>query len=445
MISRENRNLFLASLGACLEYFDFSVYVFVAASVGLAFFPPGASPWLKQVQVFGIYALGYLVRPIAGIIIAHYADRIGRKKLFIFTVLLMSIPTFAMGLLPTYATIGWVAPALLLLLRILQGCAVGGELPGAAVFVSEHAARGRLGFSGGVFQAMTNCGLLMGTFAALLARQIAELDPSWSSLSWRLPFLFGGAFGLVAAYLRRSLSETPMFEEIRKSRQIARGMPLGTILRQYRMQCLFALTAVFVFSATSGVYFQFLPTYLISQMHFNPNLAFTANTLGVAVFILAMPAWGSLRDRFGIARTLGAATLANAGIAIWFFHLLPTLAPDSTGLIYAMIVVGLGAGCMHAIIPSMIASLFPTAIRQSGFAFPYSIGTAIFTGLTPLVLAWLSRDLGLDAPLYQYLLGCIAALVVMATIRFMPQYLGQDAIDLPAATPIEADGLKANS
>ncbi len=130
MLSKENRNLFLASLGACLEYFEFSVYVFVAVSISLAFFPPGASSWVKQVQVFGIFALGYMVPPIAGIIIAHYADRIGCKKLFIFTVLLMSIPTFAMGMLPTYAMVGWMAPAMLLFLRVLQGCAVEGELPG---------------------------------------------------------------------------------------------------------------------------------------------------------------------------------------------------------------------------------------------------------------------------------------------------------------------------
>ncbi len=291
---------------------------------------------------------------------------------------------------------------------------------------------------------MTNCGLLMGTFAALFARQIAELDPSWSSLSWRLPFLFGGAFGLVAAYLRRSLSETPMFEEIRNSCQISRGMPLATILRLYRPQCLFAVAAVFVFSTTSSVYFQFMPTYLIGQMHFNAGLVFTANSLGVGVFILLMPVWGSLRDRFGIARTLGAATLANAAISLWFFHLLPTLAPDSTALIYAMMVVGLSAGCMHAIIPSMIASLFPTAIRQSGFAFPYSIGTAIFTGLMPLVLALMSRDLGLDAPMYQYLIGCAVALVVVATIRFMPQHLGPDAVPDASAMAIPASELETH-
>lgn len=424
--TKDVRNLGLASLGAVLEYFDFQVYVFVAASLSIAFFPPGASPWLKQIQVFGIYAIGYLVRPIAGMIIAHYADRIGRKKLFVFTVLLMSIPTFLMGLMPTYAVAGWMAPAALLVLRILQGCAVGGELPGASVFVSEHAPPRRLGFSGGVFVGVTNCGLLLGAGAAALSKHVAGLDPDLASLAWRLPFILGGLFGLVAAYLRRHLSETPMFEQIREAKQLSKQVPLAVILRDYRVECLFALGLVFVFSTTSGVYFQYLPSYLIGQLHFSDSLVFTANVVGICAFVAGMPVWGLLRDRFGWARTIGGAAVLNAAICVWFFHYIATLGPADDQLIYAFVVVGLGGGCVHAMVPGLISALFPTAIRQSGYAFPYSIGTALFTGLTPLILAWLVRDHGLLAPMYQYLLACLVALVIAATVRFMPQHLGTE-------------------
>ncbi len=422
--SKDIRNLGLASLGAVLEYFDFQVYVFVAAALSVAFFPPGASTWVKQVQVFGIYAVGYLVRPVAGIIIAHYADKIGRKKLFIFTVLLMSIPTFAMGLLPTYDQIGWLAPALLLILRIAQGCAVGGELPGAAVFVTEHAKPNRIGVSGAVFSGVTNCGLLLGAFAAAMSKHVADLDPSLAQLAWRLPFLLGGAFGLVAAYLRRSLEETPMFEEIKASKKISKQLPLGVILREHRMECVFVLGLVFAFSSTSGVYFQYLPSYLIGQLHFKADLVFNANVFGVTAFVCGMPVWGWLRDKFGLQRVLVTATLLNMCISVWFFNFLPTLASDDVRLIYAIIVVGLFASCVHGIIPSTIATLFPTPIRQSGYSLPYVVGTAVFTGLTPLALAWLVADYGLFAPMYQYLLGCAIALVIAGTFRFMPQYLG---------------------
>ncbi len=428
------KNLGLASLGAVLEYFDFQVYVFVAAAISVAFFPAGASPWIAQVQAFGIYAIGYLVRPVAGMIIAHYADRIGRKKLFVFTVLLMSVPTFLMGLLPTYAMVGWLAPALLLLLRILQGCAVGGELPGAAVFVSEHAPARRLGLSSGTFQGVVNCGLLMGAGAAALASLVAAFDPALTSLSWRLPFLIGGLFGLMAAYLRRQLQETPLFEKLKNERGLSKQVPLAVIVRQYRKQCLFALALVFVFSSTSGVYFQYLPVFLVGQLHFDRSLVFTANIVGVIAFVLGMPLWGMLRDRIGWAATIACGAVLNAAICIWFFNFIPSLAPTDIMLVYAFVVVGLGAGCVHAMVPALIASLFPTAIRQSGFAFPYSVGTAVFTGLTPLMLAWLVRDYGLSAPMYQYLAACAVALVVAATVHLMPQHLGEGAVqdaDIP--------------
>lgn len=419
------RNLGLASLGAVLEYFDFIVYVFIAAAISEAFFPPGASPWLKQVQTFGIYAIGYLVRPIAGVMVAHYADQIGRKKLFIFTVLLMSVPTFLMSLLPTYDQVGWAAPAALLLLRVLQGCAVGGELPGASVFICEHAPPNRLGVSGGTFYGIVNCGLLLGAGAAALSKYIAGADPSLASLAWRLPFLLGGIFGLFAAYLRRHLSESPLFEQIRKERQISKQVPLVTVIKDYRKQCAFAIAVVFCFSATGGVYFQYLPTYLMGQLHFSSTLVFKANIVGVLAFVLGMPMWGALRDRLGWARTIGINAALAAGIAIWFFNYLTTLDPSDVRLFYAYIVVGLGVGCIHALLPGLISSLFPTSIRQSGFAFPYTIGTAIFTGLTPLALAWLVRDYGLLAPLYMYLTACAVAAIIALSVRFMPHYLGE--------------------
>lgn len=429
------KNLGLASLGAVLEYFDFMVYVFVAAALSNAFFPPGASPWLKQVQAFGIYAIGYLVRPVAGIIIAHYADRIGRKKLFVFTVLLMSVPTFLMGLLPTYAVVGWLAPAGLLLLRILQGCAVGGELPGASVFVSEHAPSRRLGLSSGTFMGVVNCGLLLGAGAAALSRVIAGVDPAVASLAWRLPFILGGIFGLAAAYLRRQLSETPLFLKLKRERGLSKRMPLSVVLRQYRRQCVFALALIFVFSTTSGVYFQYLPTYLIGQLHFSKGLVFTANVVGIVAFVLAMPLWGMLRDRIGWARTIGFGAVLNAAISLWFFHNLSTLGRADDGLIYDFVVVGLGAGSVHAMITGLISSLFPTAIRQSGYAFPYSIGTAVFTGLTPLALAWMVRYYGLSAPMYQYLGACAVAMILACTVRFMPQHLGGEEAPATLAAP----------
>lgn len=434
----DRKNLGLASLGAVLEYFDFIVYVFVAAAISDAFFPAGASTELKQLQTFGIYAIGYLVRPIAGLAIAHFSDKTGRKKTFIFTVLLMSVPTFLMGLLPTYSQVGIWAPIALMVLRMLQGCAVGGELPGAAVFVSEHAPAGKLGISSATFQAIVNCGLLLGAGAAALSKIAADSNPDLASLAWRLPFIFGGIFGLCAAYLRRHLSETPSFQQLKKE-QMAQRAPLAEVIKHYRPQWLFSIALVYVFSATSGTYFQYLPSYLIGQLHFSKDVVFNANIVGIATFVIGMPLWGAVKDRLGWSRTLAIGALCGGTVAVWFFTRLSNVNRDNYELIYAFIVVGLASGSVHALIPGLISSLFPTSIRQSGFAFAYTIGTAVFTGLTPLFLAWLVRDIGPSAPLLYFLSGSIVALVLAWKVRGFTHYLGQDHDVISQTRAIESN------
>ena len=433
---KDLNNIGLASMGAVLEYFDFQVYVFVAAALSVALFPPGDSVWKNQVQAFGIFAIGYLVRPVAGLIIAHYADRIGRKKLFILSVLLMSVPTLLMGFLPTYAVAGWMAPAALLVLRVAQGCALGGELPGAAVFICEHAKPQRLGLASGIFLGMVNFGLLLGAGAAFFAKYVSGLDPAWASLAWRLPFVMGGVCGLIAAYLRRHLEESPMFLQIRAEKKISARVPLATVLQDYRWQCLFALALTFVFATTPGIYFQWLPTYLITIRHFPSSAVFQANVFGVAGFVLSMPAWGMLRERLGWPRLLVIAGVLNAGSALWFFTYLPTLDAADERLTLAIVLVGVLCGVTHSLIAGLICALFPTPIRQSGFAFPYSVGTALVSGLTPLMIAWLVRSNGLAAPMIQETVAGVVALVLAGTLRFLPLYLGGAPADM--ATEVAA-------
>jgi MFS family permease len=382
--------------------------------------------WATQVQTFGIFAIGYLVRPLAGMVIAHYADRIGRKKLFVFTVLLMSVPTCLMGLLPTYAAAGWLAPAALLFLRILQGCAVGGELPGAAVFICEHAAPRRLGLASGLFIGMVNCGLLLGAAAAFAAKSIAGLDPTWASLAWRLPFIVGGLCGLLAAYLRRHLAESPLFEQTRAEKKLATGMPIATVFRDYRRQCAFALALLFVFSTTPAIYFQWLPSYLIAVRHISTDWVFLANLCGIAAFVLSMPSWGALREALGWPKLLVLAGLLNAGSALWFFSYLPTLATSEVQLALGLVLVGALCGITHSLVAGLLCALFPTPIRQSGFAFPYSLGTALFSGLTPLVVASLVRSYGLATPMWQELLAGAVAVILGGCLQFLPLYLGSD-------------------
>src|SRR5690606_22438104 len=210
-LSRQQlKTLALASLGGALEFYDFVVFVFFAGTMGALFFPHDMPGWLKLVQTFGIFAAGYLARPLGGVVMAHFGDLSGRKRMFMLSILLMAIPTLLMGLLPTYDRIGVAAPLLLLLLRILQGAAIGGEAPGAWVFVSEHAGPRHRNLACGALSAGLCAGILIGSLVAR-ALNAGFDEATLLDWGWRLPFVIGGIFGLLAMFLRRKLNESPVF------------------------------------------------------------------------------------------------------------------------------------------------------------------------------------------------------------------------------------------
>lgn len=217
---QDYKTLALAALGGALEFYDFIIFVFFAAVVGALFFPPDMPEWLRLVQTFGIFAAGYLARPLGGIIMAHFGDRIGRKRMFSLSILLMALPTLAMGMLPTYQTIGIAAPLLLLLMRVLQGAAIGGEVPGAWVFVAEHVPPQRIGFACGVLTSGLTSGILLGSLVATWLNSWLTPQEVLAG-GWRIPFFLGGLFGLMAMYLRRWLHETPVFLAMQARRALA--------------------------------------------------------------------------------------------------------------------------------------------------------------------------------------------------------------------------------
>lgn len=204
------RILVLASLGGALEFYDFVIFAFLAKLIALHFFPASQAAWLRQTEAFGLFGAGYLARPLGGIIMAHFGDIAGRKKVFTFSVLLMALPTLMMGLLPGYETLGPGAPLILLLLRMAQGAAIGGEAPGGWVFVAEHAPPGRVGLATGLLTGGLTGGILLGSLV-ILALNTALAPSAVNDWGWRLPFIIGGVFGIGAMILRRWLDETPVF------------------------------------------------------------------------------------------------------------------------------------------------------------------------------------------------------------------------------------------
>ncbi|MBN8921482.1 MAG: MFS transporter [Rhodanobacter sp. 68-29] len=392
---RDARTLLLSALGGALEFYDFVVFVFLAAPLSDLFFPHDTAPWLAQLKVYGIFAAGYLARPLGGIVMAHFGDRSGRKRMFALSVFLMALPTLAIGLLPTYAQIGMLAPLLLLLLRIVQGIAVGGEVPGAWVFVAEHVPAGRTGFACGSLTAGLTTGILIGSLLAawLNARLAPAQMLDWG---WRLPFLLGGVFGFVAVWLRRWLSETPVFAEMRERQQLSRELPLRVVLANHRGAVAVSMLVTWMLTAAIVVLILMLPTLAPRGFGIPPSLAFSGNALAACALTAGCVVHGWLADRFGALPTLTAGSLLLiAGTAALFAD----LAAGGAHFLPLYALAGLLVGVV-GVVPVVMVQAFPPPVRFSGLSFSYNVAYAVFGAGTAAMIGWLAVHAGRMAPAY---------------------------------------------
>jgi len=389
------RTLVLSALGGALEFYDFIIFVFFAATIGKLFFPADMPEWLRQLQTYGIFAAGYLARPLGGIVMAHFGDRFGRKRMFALSVFLMAVPTLAIGLLPTYAVVGLWAPLALLLLRMLQGAAVGGEIPGAWVFVAEHAPTNRTGLACGTLTAGLTTGILLGSLvAAGLTRHYAPEQVL--AFAWRLPFLLGGVFGLVAVYLRRWLEETPVFDEMRRRKALAQELPLKLVLRQHAPAVVRSILVTWVLTAAIVVVILMTPNLLQKLYGVTTAQALSANSLATLLLTLGCIGGGMLADRFGPGPVLscGCALLLLSTYALY-----AGVAHNPTWLVPLYALAGLFVAIV-GVIPLIMVRDFPPAVRFSGLSFSYNVAYAIFGGFTPPVVSLLSKANPLGAAHY---------------------------------------------
>jgi MFS family permease len=380
------RTLVLAALGGALEYYDFIIFVFFTAVIAELFFPPETPDWLRQAQTFGLFAAGYLARPLGGIVMAHFGDRSGRKRMFTLSVFLMAIPTLLIGFLPTYAAIGYAAPLALLALRILQGAAVGGEIPGAWTFVSEHVPPRRVGFACGTLTSGLTVGILLGSLVATFVNRI------WSpqdvqAFAWRIPFLVGGVFGFLAVFLRRLLVETPVFEEMRRRRALVEGLPLRVVLAGHGHAVIVSMLLTWVLTAAIVVVMLMTPTLIQKLFAIAPADTLAANSLATFGLSLGCIVFGWLADRFGAERLLmlGCAALLLATYALYF-----GLARSTAHLDVLYAAAGFAVGVV-GVIPVVLVRAFPAPVRFSGISFAYNIAYAVFGGLTPLFVTLLMK------------------------------------------------------
>lgn len=381
------RTLSLSALGGTLEFYDFVIYVFFATVMGHVFFPPHSPDWLVQLQTYGIFAAGYLARPLGGIVMAHFGDLQGRKRMFTLSILLMALPTFVMGLLPSYETAGVWAPILLLLLRVLQGAAIGGEVPGAWVFVAEHVPARRVGLACGSLTAGLTVGILLGSVVAT----VMHLHFSQQQLvayAWRLPFLLGGVFGLLSVWLRGYLHETPVFRELKAQQALSTDWPMKRVVCAHRGAMLLSILATWLLTGGIVVVILMTPALLGKMPQIGAGLALQANCLAVISLSIGCVLTGSLTDRFGNGPvlTVGALLLA-VGCHLFYGG----IAANPGWLFPGYGLLGLAVGVIAAV-PCIMVRAFPASVRFSGLSLSYNLAYAVFGGLTPMLVAVLLKS-----------------------------------------------------
>ncbi|MCO8044349.1 MFS transporter [Acinetobacter bohemicus] len=402
----DKRTLGLSSLGGALEFYDFVIYVFYAKLISELFFPSTLSPFWAMLNTYGIFAAGYFFRPLGGVVMAHFGDLIGRKRLFSLSILLMALPTLMIGIMPTFESIGYAAPLLLLLMRVMQGIAIGGEIPAAWTFVSEHVPERRIGIANGVLTAGLSLGILLGALMSLfISLQFSETEiKQWA---WRIPFILGGIFGFVALYLRSYLKETPVFQAMQAKKELAKELPVKQVLAQHKTGVVLGMLFTWFLTGCVVVLILAMPNLLVAGFGFERADAFKMQSAAIVMQMLGCILAGMLVDRFGAGKIMLLGALFVALMAGIFYHSLGHVETSTVFMLYMLL--GLSSGTVGIVSYSMV-KMFPAQIRFSGISFSYNLAYAIAGGITLPLVQWLSLYSNIGAMYYIWAI-CLVTLL----------------------------------
>ncbi len=411
---------FAGMIGTIIEWYDFLIYGSAAALVFNKSFFPTVDPRVGVLASLGTFAVGFLARPIGGAIFGHYGDRLGRKSMLMMTLMLMALATAAIGLLPTYAHIGIAAPILLVLLRVAQGLALGGEWGGASLMVLEHAPSARRGLYGSLVQVGFPIGLVTAT--AVFSWVSTWPEAVFMSWGWRVPFLGSVVLAAVGIFVRARLPETPVFEQMKASSRIVR-VPLLAIARKDPRA--FLISAGLKLSEVSWVYMLtiFVVIYGVSKLGLSKTQLLNAISLGALLELLTIPWFGYLSDIFGRRSLYFAGTIFTILFAFPLFWLLDAGTP---AIVTATIVVALnlGHGLMFAPESTYLPELFGANVRYSGASLGFQVAAAVGGGLAPIVATALTTWTGGTAGVSVMLI--LLALVTLLATLFARETLGKD-------------------
>jgi MFS transporter, MHS family, proline/betaine transporter len=397
-----------ASIGNALEWYDILVYGYFAVTISKLFFPT-ADPTTALLLTFGTFGVSYLVRPLGALVLGAYADRAGRRAAMLLSIVIMTIGTGLMAVMPTYSTIGIAAPIAVLIARLLQGFAVAGEFGSATAFLVEHT-KDRKGFFASFQWFGQGLAAVLASFfgVVLLGWLTADQLDSWG---WRVPFLFGLLIGPIGLYIRKHIGESPEFSDHGPAKAPVREM----FTKQWDR--LLMCIGIVILSTSSNYIILYMPTYAIKQLHLPQSLGFTATMLGGILLTFCAPLFGHMSDRIGRVRMMVVVSVLFAVSAYPAFVLL-VANPSLAGIVAIVCWLSLLKAAYSGVLPSLMSELFPIATRSTGIALSYNISVPIFGGFAPFIAAWLIAVTGSPlAPSYYLIATSLISLLVLVIIH----------------------------
>ncbi|MFB4288449.1 MFS transporter [Nonomuraea sp. ATR24] len=407
------RQLFAASVGNVVEWYDWYAYSFLAVYFSQQIFPDSGNPLVPVLSAFAVFAVGFFMRPLGGLLVGAFADRFGRKAAMTFTIILMGVGSLILAVTPTYAQAGVLAPIILTLARLIQGLSVGGEFAAATTFLVESAPSGRRGlFSSFQYVSTTIGQLLASGLAALLATLLAE--PAMDSYGWRIPFLFGALISLVGLWIRKGAEETStVATDIQEGR--AERPKLFEFLVRYPSKAALIVGITIAGTVAYYTWTTFLPTYAQQNVNFDKADSLTVGTISLVFFMVLQPLLGMLSDKIGRKPMLITFGL---GFTILPVPLLGLLTDAFASLLVIQLIGMVFLGCFTSISAAVNSELFPTRVRAAGAGFPYSLTVAIFGGTAPLIgTAMKDADASYLFPWYMSALALISTLVYVFALK----------------------------
>ncbi|MGE8653194.1 MULTISPECIES: MFS transporter [unclassified Acinetobacter] len=413
----QKKVILAGTVGNAIEWFDWTIYATFAVFFAKQFFPSD-DPTASLLATFAIFAVGFFMRPLGGILLGIFSDRYGRKAALAATIIMMAGGSLMIGLSPTYESIGIFAPIILVLARLLQGLSLGGEFASAATYLSEMAPKNKRGFYSSFMFFSSAIGILMASgLAWALTSSLTETQ--MSEYGWRIPFILGAIGGLVGMWIRKSVPDSEMTHKKESVKN-----PLAVLIKRHPKETLRIVGISILTTFAFYIFVVYVPTYAIKVLGAEPQTAFAANTVGLIIFMLCQPVFGWLSDKIGRKPQL---IVFAVGYLVFFYPIIKWM----DGTFASILLVELFGLVLYALYtaigPAVMSEQFPTEVRAVGIGAPYNLMVALLGGTTPYVLTWL-QSIGKQD--YFYFMVLVGALLTLITFIKMPETAGKGLEDI---------------